>query len=175
MTLDLSPVRSGWRFLLEGSWMSCSGCSGGSSHSSWCCVFHGSLCTRHGWSHHVISHYIKWQSKEWNSFFQAEPSSQQWSVLWEQRSCSHLFCTTGFEGISSNPPSPELISSHYWNHRAILALEKAEKYRRKTRLYALSSGLSNMNIPGLCCWWAILSPIEIRDFFFHFFGFWGFF
>lgn len=97
------------------------------------------------------------------SFCRAEPSRQKWSMSWEQHSYSHLFCTSGFEGIRINPLSPELIC-HNWNHRAILALEKGEKYRRKTRLYALpvlSSGLSNMNILGLCCWWAILSPIEI--------------
>lgn len=83
-------------------------------------------------------------------------------MWWEQCSCSHLLCTSGFEGININHPSPELLIFYCnWNHRAILAEEKGKKYRRKTQLYALpdiNSSFSNMNILGLYCWWTILSP-----------------
>lgn len=117
------------------------------------------LCTRHGCNHHVISHCNK--MTEFSC--QAEPCRQNGACC---ESCSHLFCTSGFEGIRINPPSPELISCHNWNQRAILAFKKGEKYRRKTRLYALpvlSWGLSNMKYRIMLL---VSNIISCRDFLF---------
>lgn len=59
--------------------------------------------------------------------------------------------------------STKMLICHNWNHRAVPAEEKGEKYRRKIQFYALpdlNSGFSNMNIPGLCCW-TVLPPIGL--------------
>lgn len=83
-------------------------------------------------------------------------------MSWDQRSSFHLFCTSVFEGININHPSPELLMFyHNWNRRAILVEEKGEKHRTKTQLHTLTdlnSGFGDMNVLGLRCWWTILSP-----------------
>lgn len=96
-------------------------------------------------------------------------------MSWEPCSCSHLFCTSVFEGININHPSPELlIFYHNWNRRAILAegreVQKKNsalclarpKFRlqqyERTRVMLLVNNIISYRlflwIPFLCfCWW----------------------